>query len=64
MKVIPEFNDQAEEFESWSSADSTEYFDWPQAERVRFAGLKATQPPVRVADPRDQDEELRCAFPD
>ena len=34
MKKIPDFKTEAEEFEFWSKADSTEYVDWSQAKRV------------------------------
>jgi hypothetical protein len=43
MKKVPEFKNEAEEFEFWSTADSTEYVDWSQAKRVKFVNLKAGQ---------------------
>lgn len=47
-KKIPEFKSEAEEFEFWSAADSTEYFDWPQAQKTRFVELKPTLPAISV----------------
>lgn len=41
-KVIPEFKSKEEEFEFWSTADSTEYFDWNKAEKTKFVNLKPT----------------------
>jgi hypothetical protein len=34
MKKIPEFKSEAEEFEFWSTVDSTEYVDWSKAKRA------------------------------
>ena len=39
MKKVPEFKNEDEEFEFWSKADSTEYVDWSQAERVKLVNL-------------------------
>jgi len=39
---VPEFKSEAEEFEFWSTADSTEYFDWSQAQKTKFVKLKPT----------------------
>jgi hypothetical protein len=40
---IPEFKNEDEEFEFWSTHDTTDYFDWSKAERVSFPNLKPTQ---------------------
>jgi hypothetical protein len=40
MKQIPKFATEAQEFEFWSTADSTRYFDWSRAERVKLPNLK------------------------
>lgn len=47
-KEIPEFKSEVEEFEFWSTADSTEYFDWPQAQKIKFVELKATLRAISV----------------
>jgi predicted DNA binding CopG/RHH family protein len=39
-KQIPDFNDEEEERQFWSQADSTEYLDWSAAQRVVFPKLK------------------------
>ena len=36
MKKVPEFKNEDEEFEFWSTADSTEYVDWSRDLRVKF----------------------------
>jgi hypothetical protein len=41
-KKIPELKSEAEEFEFWSTADSTEYFDWSHARKIKFVNLKPT----------------------
>ena len=41
-RKVPEFRSEAEEFEFWSKADSAEYIDWSQAQRVKFPNLKPT----------------------
>jgi hypothetical protein len=45
-KPIPEFKNEAEEFEFWSStgpgADSTKYIDWSKAKRARLPNLSPT----------------------
>ena len=40
-KGIPEFRSEAEEFEFWSKADSTQYLDWSDASRVNLSALKS-----------------------
>jgi len=49
-KQIPDFKDEAEEFEFWSTADSTEYFDWSRARSVKFVHLK---PSANLITPMD-----------
>ncbi len=51
-KAIPKFNDEAEEFEFWSSsgpgADSTGYLDWSQARRTKLPNLRPTLRTISV----------------
>lgn len=51
MKKVPEFKNEAEEFEFWSKADSTEYVDWSKARRVKFVNLKTTLRTIAVRLP-------------
>ena len=39
---IPEFKNEDEEFEFWSTHDTTDYVDWSKVERVHFPNLKPT----------------------
>ncbi len=41
-KDVPKFTTDAEEFEFWSAADSTDYFEWSQAEKLALTNLKRT----------------------
>jgi hypothetical protein len=40
LKSIPKFRSEAEERQFWETHDSSEYIDWSEAERVRFANMK------------------------
>ena len=40
---IPEFKNEDEEFEFWSTHDSTDYFDWSKAVRLSFPNLQKTK---------------------
>ena len=40
LKLIPKFKNEDEEFEFWSTHDSTDYVDWSKAEHVIFSNLK------------------------
>jgi predicted DNA binding CopG/RHH family protein len=59
MKKVPEFKNEAEEFEFWSKADSTEYVDWSQAKRVKFVNLKPTLRTISVRLPVAMVEDLK-----
>ncbi|HZK77210.1 MAG TPA: CopG family antitoxin [Candidatus Kapabacteria bacterium] len=39
---IPVFKNEDEEFEFWSTHDTTDYFDWSNAEHLSFPNLKPT----------------------
>ncbi len=59
MKKIPEFKSESEEFEFWSTADSTEYVDWSKAERARPINLKPTLRTISVRLPVAMVEDLK-----
>jgi predicted DNA binding CopG/RHH family protein len=59
MKKVPEFKSEAEEFEFWSTADSTEYVDWSRAKRVKFVNLKPTLRTISVRLPVAMVEDLK-----
>jgi hypothetical protein len=57
-KKIPEFKSEAEESEFWSTANSTEYFDWSRAEKTKFVNLKPTLRTISVRLPVAMVEDL------
>jgi predicted DNA binding CopG/RHH family protein len=59
MKKVPEFKSEAEEFDFWSKADSTEYVDWSHAKRVKFVNLKPTLRTISVRLPVSMVEDLK-----
>lgn len=42
LKPIPKFKSEDDERAFWDKNDSTEYFDWQNAERIVFPDLKLT----------------------
>jgi predicted DNA binding CopG/RHH family protein len=59
MKKVPEFKNEDEEFEFWSTADSTEYVDWSRDLRVKFVKLKPTLRTISVRLPVAMVEDLK-----
>jgi predicted DNA binding CopG/RHH family protein len=62
-KAIPEFKNEGEEFEFWSStgagADSAKYIDWPQAKRAKFPNLRPSLRTISVRLPVAMIEDLK-----
>jgi predicted DNA binding CopG/RHH family protein len=58
-KKIPEFQNEGEEFEFWSKADTTEYLDWSKAKRAKFPNLKPTLRTISVRLPVAMVEDLK-----
>jgi hypothetical protein len=42
QKKIPTFRDEDAEREFWATADSTEYVDWSEAERLTLPNFRPT----------------------
>ena len=66
-KPIPDFASEAQERDFWSTADTTEYFDWSRARRVAFPKLKPSTtaismrlPETLLADPSDSRTSKTC----
>ena len=60
-KPIPVFESEAEEQVFWESHDSSDYVDWSQAERVRFANLKPSTQAISLRLPVDLLERIKIA---
>jgi predicted DNA binding CopG/RHH family protein len=62
-KAIPEFKNDAEEFEFWSStgpgADSTKYVDWSKGKRTKFPNLRPSLRTISVRLPVAMIEDLK-----
>ncbi len=58
-KKIPEFKNEAEERLFWQQHDSSEYFDWSEAEEVIFSKLKPTTKTISIRLPESMIEELK-----
>jgi hypothetical protein len=43
LQPIPKFGNDDEEFEFWSTHDTTEYIDWSRVKPVAFPNLKPTE---------------------
>ena len=59
LKDIPEFKNEEEEFEFWSTQDSTEYVDYKKAQRVVFPNLKPSTRNISIRLPEYLIEELK-----
>ncbi|MBU1600198.1 BrnA antitoxin family protein [bacterium] len=51
FKKIPEFRSEEEEFEFWSTHDSTEYVDYSKGKKVVFSNLKPSMKTISIRLP-------------
>jgi hypothetical protein len=51
VKTLPKFENEEEEFEFWSKADSTEYLDWSKAKRTKLPNLKPALKTISIPHP-------------
>jgi predicted DNA binding CopG/RHH family protein len=56
---IPEFQNEDEEREYWANQDSSEVFDWKQAQRAIFPNLKPSLKSISLRLPESMLDELR-----
>ncbi len=59
QKLIPQFENEAQEQEFWSSHDSTAYVDWRKAQRVTFGRLKPSTQTISLRVPVALLEDLK-----
>ncbi len=59
LKKIPKFKNENEEFEFWSTHDTTEYLDLSKAARVRFPNLKPTSQTISLRLPIYMLEDIK-----
>jgi len=58
-KPIPQFENEVQEQEFWSSHDSTDYVDWSTAQRVTFGRLKPSTQTISIRLPVALLEDLK-----
>lgn len=58
-KKIPTFKDEDAEREFWAKADSTEYIDWSQAQRIMLPNLRPTLRTISLRLPESMIAELK-----
>jgi predicted DNA binding CopG/RHH family protein len=58
-KPIPQFENEDQEQEFWSSHNSTDYVDWSQAQRVTFGRLKPSTQTISIRLPVALLEDLK-----
>jgi len=59
LKKIPEFKSEEEEFEFWSTHDSTDYVDYSKGKRVLFSKLKPSTRTISIRLPEPLIERLK-----
>ena len=59
LKKVPTFKSEEEEFEFWSTHDSTEYVDWSKAARTSFPNLKPSTKTISLRLPAWLLDELK-----
>jgi len=60
LKVIPEFESEADERRFWETHDSTEYVDWSKAQLVRFPNLKPSTETISLRLPAPLLSDLKA----
>jgi predicted DNA binding CopG/RHH family protein len=58
-KKIPTFKDEDAEREFWGKADSTEYIDWSQAQRLVLPNFRPTLRTISLRLPESMIAELK-----
>jgi predicted DNA binding CopG/RHH family protein len=59
LKRIPKFKNEKEEFEFWSTHDSTEYVDYSKGKKIAFPNLKPSVRTVSVRLPESMIAYLK-----
>jgi len=59
LKRVPKFKSGKEEFEFWSTHDSTEYVDYSKAKRMLLSKLKPSTRTISVRLPESLIEHLK-----
>lgn len=58
-KDMPEFKNEQEAKEFWTTNDSTDYIDWSKAKKAKFPNLKPTLKTISIRLPESMIDELK-----
>jgi predicted DNA binding CopG/RHH family protein len=61
FKTIPKFKNEDEERDFWAKADSSQYFDWSKAVRVKFPNLKLSTETISLRIPKALLDDIKIA---
>ena len=61
FKTIPKFASEDEERDFWAKADTSQYFDFSKAKRVRFPNLKFSTETISLRLPLSILEDIKIA---
>jgi predicted DNA binding CopG/RHH family protein len=59
QKKIPDFENEEEEVEFWSSHDSADYLDWSKARSINLPNLRPTTRTISIRLPESLIERLK-----
>jgi len=59
IKQIPKFKSEDKERDFWAKADSSEYFDFKKAKRVKFPNLKPSSATISIRLPKALLEDIK-----
>lgn len=60
-KTIPKFANEAQERAFWEKNDSSEYLDWPKAQRAVFPNLKPSTKTISLRLPQHLLDSIKSA---
>lgn len=61
FKTIPKFKNEDAERSFWATADTSEYFDFSKAKRVKFPNLKFSTETISLRLPLSMLEDIKIA---
>lgn len=59
IKKIPKFKTEDSERDFWAKADTTEYFDWNKAKKIKFPKLKPSVASISIRLPKGLLEDIK-----
>ncbi len=59
IKQIPKFKNEDKERNFWQKADTSQYFDFSKAKRVKFPNLKPSQSTISIRLPKSLLDDIK-----